>query len=83
VLAGITRAALLDCARSLLLPVRLQALQLDDLPRLQESFITSASRGVLPLRRIDDFDLPGAPGPLTAKLMRKFEADLADGIELI
>jgi branched-chain amino acid aminotransferase len=53
VLAGITRALVLDAAQPLA-PVVRQAVRRDDLRRVEEAFITSASRGVLPVVRIDD-----------------------------
>jgi branched-subunit amino acid aminotransferase/4-amino-4-deoxychorismate lyase len=45
-----------------------------ELPSLQEAFLTSASRGVLPVVRIDDATVgAGTPGPVTLELMRGFE----------
>ncbi|MCG6927217.1 MAG: aminotransferase class IV [Acidobacteria bacterium] len=69
-LPGITRALTLEVARARLdlerRPVRRQ-----DLPRLQEAFITSTSREVLPVARIDGEPVAdGRPGPRTGEIMR-------------
>lgn len=77
VLSGITRALALECARGAGLPLRLEAPHLEDLPRFQEAFITSASRGVLPVRQVDQTVIGVAcPGPLTFRLMEDFSASL-------
>ena len=42
---------------------------------LDEAFLTSVSRGVLPVTRIDELSVgPGRPGPVTRDLMRGFRA---------
>ena len=69
-LPGITRALTLEVARARLdleaRPVRRQ-----DLPRLEEAFITSTSREVLPVVRIDGEPVAdGHPGPRTRELIR-------------
>jgi branched-chain amino acid aminotransferase len=43
---------------------------LDDLRAADEAFIASTVREVLPIGRIDDRDLPAAPGPVTAAAAR-------------
>ena len=73
VLSGITRSLVLEGARQLGLTLHLQSACLSDVPRLQEAFITSSSRAVLPISRIDDHPLPSAPGPLTGRLMGMYE----------
>jgi branched-chain amino acid aminotransferase len=84
VLAGITRATVLDCAAQLGVSVRLEAVRLADLAALDEAFITSASRGVLPLRRIDAIGLRlTAPGPFTRRMMQAFDQAIAAEIEPI
>lgn len=68
VLAGVTRAIVLELAQGLL-PVRLQAVRLEDLARLEECFLTSVSRGVLPVVSIDGRRVGGGePGPITRAL---------------
>lgn len=73
VLAGITRNIVLQIAPDIL-PVRLSGVKLDDLPALEEAFLSSSSRGLLPVVRIDtQFIGSGRPGPLTHALGEAFE----------
>jgi branched-chain amino acid aminotransferase len=77
VLAGITRALVLDAAQSLA-PVVLRAVGRDELHRVEEAFITSASRGVLPVVRIDDEPIgDGRVGRLTQAVADAFAALVA------
>jgi branched-chain amino acid aminotransferase len=74
VLPGLTRELLLSEA-----PKRLQVLERpatrSDLPELSEAFLTSASRGVLAVVRIDDQIIgTGRPGTLTRELSSLLEA---------
>ena len=74
VLPGITRALVLDLARGLL-PRATDAVRLDQVPELSEAFLTSVSRGVLPVVRIDEIAVGGgAPGPVARELGRRLEA---------
>lgn len=84
VLAGITRATLLKIAGRLGLPVRLEGLPHAALANLQEALITSASRLVLPVTRVDATVIgSGAPGPLTLRLMQAFAEEIqADLVEI-
>jgi branched-chain amino acid aminotransferase len=77
VLEGVTRAQALELARGLA-PVVLRPVLVSEIPVLEEAFLTSASRGVLPVVRIDGATVAsGAPGRLTRELMRRF-AELAE-----
>ncbi|HLA78539.1 MAG TPA: aminotransferase class IV [Vicinamibacteria bacterium] len=72
-LPGITRELVLEVAAGLL-PISKAALQRHELPGLSEAFLTSASRGILPLVRIDEIRVgSGRPGPLTQGLMARLE----------
>ncbi|HEX9028411.1 MAG TPA: aminotransferase class IV [Anaerolineales bacterium] len=84
VLAGITRATLLKIAGRLGLPVRPEGLPHAALANLQEALITSASRLVLPVTRVDATVIgSGAPGPLTLLLMQAFAEEIqADLVEI-
>jgi len=74
VLPGITRALALEAAEARLALVR-RALNRDDLPQVSEAFITSASREVLPVVRIDGEPVAdGRPGPHTRAIIRAFDA---------
>ena len=76
-LPGITRSLVLEAARGLL-PLELRAPRQDELPRAAECFITSASRGVLPVVEIDGLRVgDGRPGQVTKELRRRFEERVA------
>ncbi|MBN1564614.1 MAG: aminotransferase class IV family protein [Anaerolineae bacterium] len=73
VLEGIVRRAMLEIAPEVL-PVELRALHRDDLPRLTEAIMTSSSRGVVPVTRIDDQPIgDGAIGSVTRALQQAYE----------
>lgn len=74
VLAGVTRALVLEVARAVL-PVITEAIAYADLPQARECFITSVSREILPVVKIDQLTIgDGRPGPITRELMRRFAA---------
>jgi branched-chain amino acid aminotransferase len=76
-LPGITRSLVLEMAAGMM-PVARTAVRVGDLARLDECFITSASRGVLPVVAVDDVTIGlGRPGPLTRELRRRFEERIA------
>jgi branched-subunit amino acid aminotransferase/4-amino-4-deoxychorismate lyase len=74
VLPGITRALTLEVAEARLAVIR-RAVRQDERRHLGEAFITSASRGVLPVARIDDETVAdGRPGPHTRAIIQAFDA---------
>lgn len=73
VLAGITRAKVLEQAARLGIPTRLDTFLQAELPDLDEVFITSSSRGVVPVRQIDTLHYT-APGPITRQLAQAYQA---------
>jgi branched-subunit amino acid aminotransferase/4-amino-4-deoxychorismate lyase/CTP:molybdopterin cytidylyltransferase MocA len=84
VLAGITRSIVLDIARQLAIPVALDGVQAAEIPLLDECFITSASRAVLPVVQIDGQVIgSGQPGPVTIQLIEKFQAWVESEAEAI
>jgi branched-chain amino acid aminotransferase len=75
VLPGLTRSLVLEVAD---LPRGPRGLRVDELPDADECFVTSASRGVLPVVTVDDVAIgPGTPGPMTAAIREAFEAAVA------
>jgi branched-chain amino acid aminotransferase len=83
VLAGVTRGTVLGCADGLV-PVEFTPVRVPDISRLQEAFITSVSRAVLPVVEIDGHRLGnGRPGDVTRELMRRFDAALERELEPI
>ncbi|MEV8317054.1 aminodeoxychorismate lyase [Streptomyces sp. NPDC059900] len=75
-LAGITRALTVDWTNA-----RETDLPLDVLDRADEVFLTSTLRDVQAVHRIDGRELPGMPGPVTAKAMRIFAERAADDLD--
>lgn len=74
VLPGVTRAIVLELARDLL-PVALRAVRKDEIGDVAECFLTSVSRGVLPVVEIDGRAIgDGRPGPGTRELIGRFAA---------
>lgn len=68
VLPGISRRIVLEVAPPIL-PVRLEPVNVRDLSALAEAFITSASRGIVPIVAIDGHTLgDGTPGAYTRQL---------------
>jgi branched-chain amino acid aminotransferase len=69
VLSGITRQVVLEAAANRGMKVSLEGINVTDIPRLDEAFITSSTRGVLPVRRIDNRTVGlGMVGPVTISL---------------
>ena len=73
-LHGTTRALVLDLARGIV-PVSFEAIRQTDLDRVAEMFLTSVSREVLGVVRIDDVTIGrGTPGPLAKDLKTRYRA---------
>lgn len=66
-LAGITRELVIEWAGA-----HEEDLPYEALGEAEEVFITSSLRDVQPVSRVDARELPGAPGPVTAKVMEVF-----------
>jgi branched-subunit amino acid aminotransferase/4-amino-4-deoxychorismate lyase len=78
---GVTRSLVLEVAASLL-PLDPVPPRIDELARLDEAFVTSVSRGILPVIEIDGHRLgSGRPGPLTQRLREAFAALEAREVE--
>ena len=76
-LIGVTRSLVLEVAEGLM-PVERRAIRRDDLPRVDEAFVTSVSREVLPVVRIDGRPVgDGRVGPGTRAIMAGFAALVA------
>jgi branched-chain amino acid aminotransferase len=82
ILDGITRAKVLDLARSAGIPLVERRLQPDELRGADEAFLTSATRGVLPIATIDERPVgSGKPGPVTRTLMALYDELARRGVE--
>lgn len=73
VLKGITRRAILSIAPAIV-PVKLEALHIDDLPRISEALLTSSGRGVVPITIINGQPVgSGQIGPIVAALRDQYD----------
>jgi branched-subunit amino acid aminotransferase/4-amino-4-deoxychorismate lyase len=69
VLPGLTRAMVLEAARDLL-PLATRPLRVEELPEADECFLTSVSREVLPVVKVDAIRIgPGTVGARTREIM--------------
>ncbi len=83
VLFGITRKIILDITHDLL-PHHLFPVTIEDLPSIQEAFLSSSSRGVVPIVKIDDTVIgEGIPGPYTLEITRRYNAWVEENLEPI
>ena len=74
-LHGITRKQVLTLAGQMGIPVELREIHLEEIPWVREAFITSSTRGVLPITRIDQIHIgDGQPGLTTLQLQDAFQA---------
>jgi len=84
VLNGLTREVVLEEACRAEIPFRLEGVSVNSLHELDEAFITSASRAVLPVVQIDNQPVGGGiPGPLTTRLRSLYLARIASEMEEI
>ncbi|MCX8024083.1 MAG: aminotransferase class IV, partial [Thermanaerothrix sp.] len=66
VLPGVTRSMVISAAQRAGFPVLYCPITIHDLGAIEEAFITSSSRGVLPIVRVDESDIGnGYPGAIT------------------
>ncbi len=75
VLPGVTRRAVLYLVRRLGLPLVYEPLPLTRLDEVDEAFLTSSSRGVVPVVVVDGRPVgTGRPGPVTRQLQQAYVA---------
>ncbi len=81
VLPGIAQQVVFEVAPDVL-PVRHDAVNVVDIPRLEEAFVTSSSRGIIPVVVIDEITLgSGKPGEQTKALRERYNAWVAEHLE--
>ena len=75
ILAGITRARVLEVALGEGIPVRMEAPSVDELVGADEVFVSSSIRELLPVVRIDERQVgTGRPGPISRRLLLGYRA---------
>jgi branched-chain amino acid aminotransferase len=73
ILLGITRSVLLHICQEKL-PVSIEPISYADMGSLDEAFITSSNKEVMPVTHIDDHPIgTGKVGPYTKKIMKAFQ----------
>lgn len=73
VLAGITRRAMYEIAPQVL-PVRPVPLHINDIPSVTEAMLTSSSRGIVPITRINEQPVgDGTVGPVVRRLQALYD----------
>ena len=84
ILLGVTRRTVLRVARGSGLEIRYRALKREQVLALDEAFITSSSRGIVPVVQIDDVSVgEGVPGPVAKNLLERYNAYVGQHAELI
>lgn len=84
ILLGVTRQTVLDIAQGRGYEVRYAPLKRDQLSAVAETFITSSSRGIVPVIQIDHVTVgQGRPGPITRQLLDAYEAYVLEKAERI
>ncbi|MGC4082112.1 MAG: aminotransferase class IV [Vicinamibacterales bacterium] len=74
-LVGITRDFLFEVAREIGVPMHERVMLESDLLDADEAFLTSTTREVVPIVKVDDRAIgTGRPGPITARLLDGFRA---------
>lgn len=78
VLEGITRGIVLQLVVEASVPLHRRAVRLEETAQLDEAFLSSSSRGLVPVRRIGENVVgDGRPGPITRRLMAAYERYVA------
>jgi branched-chain amino acid aminotransferase len=84
VLSGITRLMVLEIASRFNIPVKKEGINIGDIGLIEEAFITSASRLVLPVRKVDQLKIGKVcPGVITKKVMDAFTEKIQRSLEVI
>ena len=84
VLSGITRRAILHLAELHEIRIDLRPVSLSNLHELQEAFITSSSRGVVPVVKVEEQVIGnGMPGSVTQKLIQAYQQWISVNAEVV
>lgn len=77
VLPGVTRSLVIGAAQRAGFPILFCPITIHDLGAIEEAFITSSSRGVLPIVRVDERDIGnGYPGAITQTIARLYDLNV-------
>ncbi|HZO14924.1 MAG TPA: aminotransferase class IV [Polyangiaceae bacterium] len=79
VLEGITRRIVLELAAAHGIPVRLEPVALAEIDTLDEAFLTSSTREVVPVTRVENVVVgSGKPGPISNQLLAAYRRYAAE-----
>jgi branched-chain amino acid aminotransferase len=81
ILEGIAQRIILQQAELLGIPVRRQAVNIKDIPLLDEAALSSSSRAIVPIVKIDEQTIgTGHPGPITTQILTAYRTFLSKEI---
>ena len=84
ILLGVTRRTVLRVGRGIGLDILYRSLNREQVPALEEAFLTSSSRGVVPIIQIDEVTVgEGIPGEITKKLISAYNSFVIKDAEII
>lgn len=84
ILLGVTRGTVLRVARGSGFRIVYRALKREQVPDLSEAFITSSSRGIVPVIQIDNMPVgDGRPGSMTKRLSKAYDEYVIRHAEII
>jgi branched-chain amino acid aminotransferase len=74
VLPGITRETVLELAQTMKIITLVRQVELGELLKADEAFLTSSTIQIMPLTRLDNKPIgSGKPGPITQQLMSSYQ----------
>ena len=84
VLLGVTRRSVLRVAWGSGVEIGYRPLKREQIPAVDEAFLTSSSRGIVPIVQIDAVTVgEGDPGPITKRLMKAYDEYVSNATEKI
>ena len=84
ILAGITRQTVLNIIQAQGIPIKFAGINVDEISDLDEAFLTSTSRAILPVREIDGLLIgDGHPGKITRSIMTAYRAEIEHHLEVV
>jgi len=72
ILPGIERQTAVNIAREHNLPLKEEDISIEFLKEADEVFMTSTTKEILPVKKVDDVEIKNTPGPITKKLIELF-----------
>lgn len=83
VLKGISQQIVFEVARDII-PLVLRPVHRDEIPQFSEAFLTSSSRGIIPVVEIDGHPIgTGVPGPKTKALLVAYRSWVNEHLEIL